>query len=402
MKYKKRLLVIAAAAVISVSSVAEAKNVRVGVVLPYTGGAAQFGQQIDRGMSLYLSLHGDQLGGHQIELIKRDSKRPGGDIAKTAVQELITREKVDLLTGFVFSPNAMASAPLVTQGKVPMVIMNAGTAWIPNLSPYIARVSFTMWQAGVPMGEYAKNTLNCASAASGYTDYPPGKDSVAAFKFGFEGAGGKVGDAIPMGGPREVPDFTPFFQRVKDAKPDCFYVFVPAGNHASAVVKTFSDLGMAGAGIRLIGPGDITQDTKLQGMGDSAVGMVTVHHYSADYETPENQAFVAAWKAAYGADTTPDFMGVAGYDGMAAIVDVIRELDGNISADATMDILKGWKFDSPRGPIMIDPETRDIIQDQHVHEVVKSGGRLKIKVLSSISQVKDPCKANQLGKCASN
>ena len=250
MKYKKELLVIVAAAVVAMSAVAEAKNVRVGVVLPYTGGAAQFGQQIDRGMSLYLSLHGDQLGGHQIELIKRDSKRPGGDIAKTAVQELITREKVDLLTGFVFSPNAMASAPLVTQGKVPIVIMNAGTAWIPNLSPYIARVSFTMWQAGVPMGEYAKNTLNCTSAASGYTDYPPGKDSVAAFKFGFEGAGGKVVDAIPMGGPREVPDFTPFFQRVKDAKPDCFYVFVPAGNHASAVVKTFSDLGMAGAGIR--------------------------------------------------------------------------------------------------------------------------------------------------------
>ena len=153
MKYKKELLVIAAAAVIGVSAAAEAKNVRGGVVLPYTGGAAQFGQQIDRGMSLYLRLHGDQLGGHQIELIKRDSKRPGGDIAKTAVQELITREKVDLLTGFVFSPNAMASAPLVTQGKVPMVIMNAGTAWIPNLSPYIARVSSTFCRAVVPWGD---------------------------------------------------------------------------------------------------------------------------------------------------------------------------------------------------------------------------------------------------------
>jgi len=397
-----KALISTLALMFGLASTAEAAKVRIGVVLPYTGGAAQFGQQIDRGMNLYLTLHGDQFGGHELELIKRDSKRPGGDIAKTAVQELITREKVSLLTGFVFSPNAMASAQLVTQGKVPMVIMNAGTAWIPNLSPYIARVSFTMWQAGTPLGRYAKGTLGCDSAASGYTDYPPGKDSVAAFKYGFEGAGGKVVDSIPMGGPREVPDFTPFFQRVKDAKPDCFYVFVPAGNHASAVVKTFADLDLAGAGIRLIGPGDITQDTKLQGMGDPAVGMITVHHYSADYETPENKTFVAAWKDAYGADTTPDFMGVAGYDGMAAIAHVIRTMDGNITADGAMDALKGWTFASPRGPIMIDPETRDIIQDQHVHEVVKSGDRLKIKVLMSIPQVKDPCKANQLGKCASN
>ncbi|MDH3281620.1 MAG: ABC transporter substrate-binding protein [Gammaproteobacteria bacterium] len=372
---------------------------KVGVILTYSGGAAHLGQQIDRGLNLYLKQHASELGEHKIELIKRDSKRPGGDVAKTAVQELITREDVDILTGFVFSPNAIASAPLATQGKVPMVIMNAGTAWIPSLSPYIVRVSFTMWQAAYPMGGYAKRELGCNTAAVGYTDYPPGKDSLAAFKKGFETAGGELVDAVPMGGPREVPDFTPFFQRVKDAKPDCLYIFVPAGNHATAVAKIFADLGMAAAGIRLIGSGDITPDTKLQDMGDDALGVITMHHYSADYETPINQEFVKTWKSEYGQDSTPDFMGVAGWDGMAAIFHVIRTLDGKISAEGAIDALKGWTFDSPRGKIMIDPETRDIIHDEHVHEVVKRGDRLAINLVETIPQVKDPCKVLKIGKC---
>lgn len=389
---------LAAIAILAVAGPGYAAKVKVGVVLTYSGGAAQFGQQIDRGMNLYMKQHGADLG-HEIELVKRDSKHPGGDVAKTAVQELITREQVDILAGFVFSPNAIASAPLVTQGKAPMIIMNAGTAWITNLSPYIARVSFTMWQAGYPMGTYAKNSLECATAASGYTDYPPGADSVQAFRTGFEEAGGQVVDEIPMGGPREVPDFTPFFQRVKDANPDCFYVFVPAGNHALAAAKTFADLGMGQAGIKLIGPGDIIPDTKLQDMGDDAVGIITMFHYSADYDTPENKAFVEAWKAEYGEDSTPDFMGVAGWDGMAAIFHVIKTLDGEIDAEGAMDALEGWTFASPRGPIMIDAETRDIVHDEHVQEVVKMGDRLGIKVIDTTPQVKDPCKALEIGKC---
>jgi len=203
-----------------------------------------------------------------------------------------------------------------------------------------------------------------------------------------------------MGGPAKVPDFTPFFQRVKDASPDCFYVFVPAGNNAKAVAKGFTDLGLKEAGIRLIGPGDITQDTELQGMGDSAVGMITAHHYSADYDTPENQAFVKAWKAEYGAESIPDFMAVAGYDGMAAIFHLVNTLDGKIDADKAMEALKGWQYASPRGPIMIDPETRDIVHDEHIHEIVQVGDRLAVKVLETYPQVKDPCKAQGIGKCA--
>ena len=399
-RIQRGLAGVLAAAAIGLAPAAGAKTVKVGLVLTFSGGAAQFGQQVERGMNLYTKIHGSAPGGHEVEVIKRDSKRPGGDIAKTVVQQLITRDRVDILAGFIFSPNAIASAPLATQGKVPMIIMNAGTAWIPSLSPYIARVSFTMWQAGHPMGTYAKEKLGCESAASGYTDYPPGKDSVAAFKTGFEAAGGKVVDEVPMGGPAEVPDFTPFFQRVKDLKPDCFYVFVPAGNHAAAVVKTFANLGMRSAGIRLIGPGDITQDTELQGMGDDAVGLVTMHHYSADYRNPENVAFVKAWKAAYGADSTPDFMAVAGWDGMAAIHHVVETLDGEITAEGAMTALKGWKFQSPRGPIMIDPETRDIVQDVHAHEIVREGDRLMVKVIGTVPQVKDPCKVLKIDRCA--
>ncbi len=394
-----RLVAAAAVAAMFSAGAAYAKTVKVGIVLPYTGGGADFAKQIEKGMKLYLSQNKDKLGGHEVELVTRDSKRPGGDIAKVAVQELITREKVDILGGFVYSPNAMSVAPLVTEAKVPMVIMNAGTSFIPAMSPYYARVSFTMWQSGYHMGKYAAEKLGYKTAMAGFTNYPPGKDSAAAFKRGFEDAGGKVQELIPMGGPREVPDFTPFFQKVKDAKPNALYMFVPAGSHASAVVKTYNDLGMRGAGIALIGPGDITQDTKLQGMGDGAQGLVTVHHYSADYDTPENKAFVKAWKAAYGADSTPDFMGVQGYDGMAAIVDVINKLNGEIDADKAMDILKGWKFASPRGPIMIDPQTRDIVQNEYVHNVTKQGDRLMIEVVATIPQVKDPCKELKVGKC---
>ncbi len=391
-------LVVAAAALVFAAGIANAHTVKVGVVMTFSGGAAQFGNQIEKGYMLYHNQNKDSLK-HPIKFIKRDSKNPGGQVAARMVQELITRENVDILTGFVFSPNAMKPAALFTKAKIPVIIMNAGTSFIPKLSPYIARVSFSMWQSGYIMGKYAAEKLGYKTAATGYTDYPPGKDSVNAFKRGFEDSGGKVIDAIPMGGPRNVPDFTPWFQRVKDKKPDAFYVFVPAGNHATAVVKTHSSLGLKNAGVALIGPGDITQDTKLQGMGKAAEGLITVHHYSADYQTEVNRGFVKAWKAAYGADSTPDFMGVAGYDGMAAIHHVIRKLDGKIDADKAMEVLKGWTFNSPRGMIRIDPETRDIIQNEYVHQVVSSGGRLSIKVLDTFPQVKDPCKELKVGPC---
>jgi branched-chain amino acid transport system substrate-binding protein len=393
---------LAAALALAVApSLAMAATVKVGVVLTYSGTGAQLAQQIERGMELYLAREGNaKLGGHEIELIKRDDKNPGGDAAKVAVQELIVREDVDLLTGFIYSPNIIASAPLIEQAKVPTLILNAATAWIPSLSPYLARVSMSMWQTGFPMGRYAAEKLGCRTAAVGYTDYPPGKDSLAAFQMGFEQAGGQVVDAIPMGGPAEVPDFTPFMQRVKDARPDCFYVFVPAGNHAAAVFKTYADVGMKDAGVRLIGPGDITQDTELQRLGDVAVGVVTLGQYQADLDVGTNPEFVEAWRAAYGPDSTPDFMAAAGYDGMAAIVDAIVQQDGAIDPDRTMAIWAGWSHEGPRGTVTIDPQTRDIVQDMRVNEVYAEDGRLKMRTIDVIPQVKDPCKEQKVGRCA--
>jgi branched-chain amino acid transport system substrate-binding protein len=390
-----------AAALAAGVAAAQAQTVKVGVVLPYTGVGAEFGQQVDRGIQMFLKLNPGAFGPYKVQLVKRDSKNPSGAEAKTAVQELIAQDKVDLLTGFIYSPDAIASAPLVSAAKKPMVVMNAGTAWITNLSPMISRVSFSMWHSGHAMGEAAAKLLKAKTAVVGYSDFPPGKDSLDAFMKGFEANGGKVVDAIPMGGPGQVPDFTPFFQRAKDRKPDVFFVFVPAGDHAVSVVKTYAALGMRQAGIKLIGPGDITQDFKLQAMGDDAVGLITMHHYNADLDNPANRRLVAAWRQEYGANTVPDFMGVQGYDGMAAIAHAVTALKGQLDPDKVQAALKGWKYaDSPRGPIMIDPATRDIVMNEYLSELVKKDGRLYQKNIGVITAVKDMCKELKQGKCA--
>src|SRR5213593_2888312 len=263
---RRIIAVVAGALALGVAS-AQAQEVKVGVNLPYTGIGAEFAQLVDRGMELYLKLNADRVKPYKITLIRRDVKDPSCANAKIAVQELLTQDNVDILAGWIYSPNAIASAPIVTAGKKLAVIMNAGTAHITNLSPYYVRTSFSMWHAGYAIGEAAVKQLNAKTAVVGYTDFPPGKDSRDAFKRAFEANGGKVIDEVPMGGAGAVPDFTPFFQRVKDQKPDVFFVFVPSGDHAAAVAKTYGALNMRQAGIRLIGPGDITQDTKLQAMG---------------------------------------------------------------------------------------------------------------------------------------
>jgi branched-chain amino acid transport system substrate-binding protein len=394
-----RMGLFAAALLAAAATGASAQIVKVGVVLPFTGGGAEFAQQVDRGMQTFMKMNPGAFGPYKVELIKRDSKNPSGAEAKTAVQELIVQEKVDILAGFIYSPDAIASAPLATEAKKLMVIMNAGTAWITNLSPVISRVSFSMWHAGHAMGEASAKNLKAKTAVVGYTDYPPGKDSLDAFKRGFEGSGGKVIDAIPMGGPGQVPDFTPFFQRAKDKKPDVFFVFVPSGDHAVAVTKTYNALGMRQAGIRLVGPGDLTPDHKLQSMGDTAVGLITIHHYNADLDNPVNKKFVETWKKDYGANATPDFMGVQGFDGMAAIAHVVVALKGKIEADAAINALRGWKFNSPRGPISIDPRTRDIIMNEYLSELVMKDGRLVQKNIGVIKDVKDMCKELKEGRC---
>ncbi len=401
---KRMIAAVAATAVMTVAAMtgtALAQDVKVGLILPYTGVGAELAQQIERGAQLYLKLNADQVKPYTFTIIKRDSTAPNGAEAKIAAQELLTQDKVDVLAGWVYSPDAIASAPVVNAGKKLAVIMNAGTSFITNLSPYYVRTSFTLWHSSYALGEAAAKTLHAKTAVVAYTDYPPGKDSLDGFKTAFEANGGHVIDAIPAGGPGAVPDFTPFFQRAKDEHPDVLFVFVPAGDHAVAVTKTYAALGMRAAGIKLIGPGDITQDIKLQQMGDAAVGTITMHHYNADLDNPQNKRFVAAWRQAYGPDSTPDFTAVGAYDGMAALVHAVQATKGHIDdGTAAVKTLLGWKFDSPQGPIEIDPQTRDIIMNEYLAEVVKgTDGKLHQKVLETYDHVKDECKVLGVGPC---
>jgi branched-chain amino acid transport system substrate-binding protein len=379
-----------------------AETIKVGVMLPFSGPNSDLGNQVDKAFDLYVKLHAKDLGDNKIEIIKRDEGPVSGAGARTAATELITNDKVKLIAGFVFSPGVIAVAPLATQAKMPMLVANAGTAWITTLSPYIVRFSFSMWDPAYPMGTYAAKDLNCKTAATGFTDYPPGQDSTLAFKTAFEKAGGKIVDEVRMGSPGPVPDFTPFFQRVKDEHPDCFYVFVPSGSHAGGVMKTYGDLGMRQAGVRLIGPQDLIPDYQLAQMSDAAIGLIVMTSYADDLDTPVNKDFVKAWHEAYGPDSYPDFMSAAGWDTMAAVFHVLNALHGSDLDDGAkiVDTLKGWKHDGPRGPIQIDPETRDVIQNEHAVEVIKKpDGRLGVKVLETIPQVKDECKILKVGRC---
>ncbi|HTQ83387.1 MAG TPA: ABC transporter substrate-binding protein [Pseudolabrys sp.] len=382
---------------------AQAQTVKIGVVLPFSGANADLGHQIDKAFDLYVKLHAKDIAPYQVEIVKRDEGPPTGAAAKTVTTELITNDKVQLVTGFVFSPSAIALAPVISQSKVPMVIANAGTAWITNLSPYIVRLSFSMWHPAFPMGAYAFNKIGCKTVAMAYTDFPPGKDSTEAFKTGFEKAGGKIVDSIPLGSPVQVPDFTPFFQKIKDEKPDCMYVFIPSGAHAAGVMKAYGELGMRKAGVKLIGPMDLVPDNKLQDMGDAAIGTIVMGHYAVDLDNAQNKAFNKEWHDAYGPDSYPDFMSAAGWDTMHAIFDTIKKLKGDMGDGMkVVDAMKGWSADGPRGQVMIDPATRDIVEDEHALEVYrKPDGKLGERVLGTTQAVKDECKELKVGRCGS-
>jgi branched-chain amino acid transport system substrate-binding protein len=379
---------------------ASAETVKIGVVLPLSGGAADVGQTELKALKLYYKQHKAELGGNDIVLIERDSKEPSGATAMTLTRELVVQDKVDLLLGYQFSPDAIASAKVATQAKKPMLLINAQSSYLTTLSPYIVRLSTTIWQISYPAGQYAYEKLGCKSLIVGYSDFAPGRDVLAAVKAGYEKAGGKLLDAVPMGGPAQVPDYTPFLQRIANEHPNCMFVFTPAGNFNPPLARTYSDLRMKQSGIRFLGTGDVSDDATLQQLGDNAVGWITLGHYAADLDTPANRDFVAAWHKEYGTDVPPDFFAVQAYDAMAAVFHIVKTLNGHIDADKAIAALKGWRHDSPRGPIMIDPETRDIVQNIYVQEIVKQNGKLAIKILDTIPAVKDPCKALKAPACA--
>jgi len=393
MRIKTFIGILAAGAALLLAVAAPAQTIKIGVINTYSGPFATLGDLIDKGFKLYMKQNADKLPpGVKIELVIRDDGGPNPDKAKQLLQELIVRDRIQFLTGVVFTPNALAMAPLTQEAKLPFFIMNAGTSVITERSPYIARFSFTLWQSSYPLGAWASRKYKRAYIA--VSDFAPGHDSEAGFERGFTEGGGRIVGKVRI--PLANPDFVPFMQRVKDAKPEVLMAFTPAGRQATQIMKAYGDLGLDKAGIKFIGPGDITTDEELPNMGDAPLGVITMHHYSAAATRPANKAFIAAWKKEYGEKSVPSFMSVGGWDAMDAIYYAIREQKGKIDPDRTMALVKKYKNpNSPRGPIAIDPETRDIIQNEYIREVKRVGGQLANVEFETITMVKDPWKEYQ-------
>ncbi|KWT72694.1 MULTISPECIES: ABC transporter substrate-binding protein [unclassified Variovorax] len=368
---------------------AQGNTFKIGLVLPMTGQQATTGRQIEAAARLYMAQNGDTVAGRKIELIiKDDTSLP--DVTKRLAQELVVNDKVNVLAGFGITPSAMATAPIATQSKTPMVVMAAATSSITEASPYIVRTSFTLPQVSVAMGDWApKNGVK--SVVTLVTDYGPGNDAEKFFVERFQLNGGKVLDKLRV--PLRNPDFAPFLQKVRDAKPDALFVFVPSGAGA-AVMKQFIERGMDKAGIKMIATGDVTDDDQLNDMGDGALGVVTTHHYSAAHPSAANKKFVEAFQKA-NKNMRPNFMAMGGYDGMRVIYEALKATKGQGGGDALLAAMKGQLFESPRGQVLIDAQTRDIVQDVYLRKVEKKDGQLYNVEFDVIKAVKDPGKNKQ-------
>jgi len=367
------------------------KVVKVGMILTYSGADASIGEAIDRAAELYLKLHRSELPPDiDLQIVKRDETGPSPDIARRLAQELLVRDGVQLLTGGQWTPNVSAIAPLVTKARIPYVVMSSGTSNTTRLSPYIVRVGFTVWQQSYHIGKWA--AMNGITRVSTIvSDYAAGLDAEEAFKAGFTDGGGKVVSSVRV--PLRSPDYVPFLERIRREKPQAVYGFNPGGPEATRFVKAYHDLGLAAAGIRLIGPAAIVPDDELKNMGDAALGVISSTHYSSAGDRPANKTFIAEWQKAYGADSVPSYFAAGGWDGMAAIVSVIKAQNGDLELNRTMAFLSHWSNpESPRGPMSIDPETRDVIQNIYIRRVEKVGDKLQNIEFATIPSVKDPWK----------
>ena len=381
-----RSTVLAAMAVTALPVLAQGNTFKIGLILPMTGQQASTGRQIEAAARLYMAQNGDTVAGKKIELIvKDDTATP--DVTKRIAQELVVNDKVNVLAGFGLTPLALAVAPVATQSKTPLVVMAAATSSITEASPYIVRTSFTLPQASVALSDWApKNGIK--TVVSLVSDYGPGIDAEKFFNARMVNNGAKVIEALRV--PMRNPDFAPFLQKVRDLKPDALFVFVPSGAGA-AVMKQFAERGMDKAGIRLIGTGDVTDDDQLNDMGDTALGVVTSHHYSAAHPSELNKKFVAAFEKA-NKGLRPNFMAVGGYDGMRVIYEALKKTGGKGGGQALLDGMKGQIFESPRGPVFIDAQTRDVVQNIYLRKVERKNGQLWNAEFDVLKDVKDPGK----------
>jgi branched-chain amino acid transport system substrate-binding protein len=377
---------VALAAAITAAQAQE--TVKIGLIVPMTGGQASTGQQINNAIKLYMQKNGDTVAGKKIEIILRDDATLP-DNTKRMAQELIVNEKVNVIAGFGVTPSALAAAPLATQAKIPEIVMAAGTSIITERSPYIARTSFTLAQSSTIIGDWAaKNGIKKVATLT--SDYAPGNDALAFFREHFTAGGGQIVEEVKV--PLANPDFAPFLQRMKDSKPDAVFVFVPAGQGGN-FMKQYAERGLDKSGIKVIGPGDVTDDDLLNGMGDAVLGTVTAHIYSAAHPSAMNKEFVAAYKKAFG--TRPGFMAVGGYDGIHLIYEALKKTGGKADGDSLIAAMKGMAWESPRGPISIDPETRDIVQNVYIRKVEKVDGELYNVEFATFEAVKDAGKTKK-------
>ena len=392
----RRLVVTTAAGLAAASFAAHAAlaqdTIKIGIVQSLTGQLTAVGKQVMGGVNLYVQQHGNTVAGKKIELLVNDDTTVP-DAAKRLAQELIVNDKVNILTSGI-TPASFAIAPLATQSKVPTVIMVSGTSSATERSPYMVRTSFTLGQSSSVMGEWAAKN-GAKKVVTLVNDWAPGIEAETAFVNAFTGGGGQVIEKVRI--PLANPDFAPFLQRIRDINPDTAFIYFP-GTQAGIFAKQFAERGLASSGIKIIGPGDLTDDDELNNMGDQMLGIVTAHDYSASHDSALNKKYVEDFKKEN--NYRPNFVSVGGYDGMHLIYEALKKTNGSTDGDALVAAMKGMRWESPRGIMSIDPETRDIVMNEYLSEAVMKDGRVFQKVIGKIDAVKDACKEQKIGPCA--
>ncbi len=362
-------------------------TVKIGLVLPLSGQFADAGIQVENGIKTYMKQHGDTVAGKKIEIIRKDVGGVAPDLAKRLAQELVVRDKVDILAGWVLTPNALAAAAVSEQAKKFMVVMNAATSIVITKSPYMVRTSTTLPQIMDTFGRWAAKS-GIKKCYTMVTDYGPGHDSEASFQRGFKEAGGEIIGSVRF--PVANPDFSAFIQRAKDLNPECIYIFVPGGSQPAALGKAFAERGVDPKKIKILGSGETTAEQALASMGDAALGIISAWHYDYKGKAPENIEFVKVFNEMH--KRNPDFFSIGGYDGMHVIYEALKKDGGKTDGQSLVDAAKGMKWNSPRGPMSIDPQTRDVVQTVYIRRVEKVGNELVNVPFDKVENVKDPSK----------
>jgi branched-chain amino acid transport system substrate-binding protein len=383
-----KLVLSALAAVLAAASAHAQQPLKIGVILPYSGQFADGATQMDNAIKLYVQQHGDTVAGRKIEIIRRDTGGVAPDVAKRLAQELVVRDNVDILAGFLLTPNAMAAAAVSEEAKKFMVVMNAATAIITTKSPYMVRTSLTIPQTTEVFATWAYKS-GIKKAYTMVSDYGPGHDAEGAFQRAFKEAGGEIVGSVRF--PVNIPDFAPYLQRAKDANPEAIFIFVPGGAQPAAFAKALKDVGIDTSKTKVLGQGEITEENALASMGDAGLGIITSFHYDYNHDSKLNKDYVKAFNNAF--KRNPDFFAMGGYDGMHLIYEAVKKTGGKTDPEALVAAAKGMAWESPRGPVSIDPETRDIVQTIYIRRVEKVGGQLRNVEFEKIPNVKDPVKA---------